>query len=115
SALASDDYESARLALKSMGDVSGHKGETAERIHRMLAAKTIESIRRPHFELLSNTMIAAVRADPGAFEKPLYLNHCSMVYPDRGADWLQSDGELRNPYWGAAMLHCGNTKEVFEK
>lgn len=115
SALASDDYESATLALKSMGVVLGHKGETAERIHTMLAAKTIESIRRPHFELLSKTMIAAVRADPGAFENPLYWNHCSMVYPDRGADWLQFDGELRNPYWGAAMLHCGNTKEVFEK
>jgi Cu(I)/Ag(I) efflux system membrane fusion protein len=36
-----------------------------------------------------------------------------MVYGDTGADWLQANGDLRNPYFGASMLHCGETKEIF--
>lgn len=26
---------------------------------------------------------------------------------DGGGDWLQSGGELLNPYFGSQMLHCG--------
>ena len=59
-------------------------------------------------------MIQAVAADPEAFGRDLYRMHCSMVYPDRGADWLQAGEELLNPYWGAQMLHCGSVKGKIE-
>jgi membrane fusion protein, copper/silver efflux system len=32
--------------------------------------------------------------------------YCPMV-KDGGGDWLQSGGELLNPYYGSEMLHCG--------
>jgi membrane fusion protein, copper/silver efflux system len=32
--------------------------------------------------------------------------YCPMV-EDGGGDWLQSGGELLNPYFGSEMLHCG--------
>jgi Cu(I)/Ag(I) efflux system membrane fusion protein len=35
-----------------------------------------------------------------------------MVYDDRGANWIQQDPELLNPYFGASMLRCGETREV---
>ena len=112
--LAADDFEAAKTSLKWMMGITGHSGAAAGQVHALLAAKTIGDLRRPHFENFSNALIEAVRADPKALGQRLYLNHCSMVYPDRGADWLQAEEELRNPHWGAAMLHCGNRKEVFE-
>ena len=70
----------------------------------------MEALRRPHFETLSNALIAAVQAESGQFSGDIYLMHCPMVYPDRGADWLQPNDNLLNPYFGAMMLTCGEVK-----
>ncbi len=37
--------------------------------------------------------------------------YCPMV-KDGGGDWLQSGGELLNPYFGSEMLHCGEKVQV---
>jgi Cu(I)/Ag(I) efflux system membrane fusion protein len=39
--------------------------------------------------------------------------HCPMALDNQGADWLQKDPELRNPYFGSMMLRCGSTQNVF--
>jgi hypothetical protein len=36
-----------------------------------------------------------------------------MVYPGRGADWLQKDNQLKNPYFGAMMQTCGEVHKEF--
>jgi Cu(I)/Ag(I) efflux system membrane fusion protein len=112
SALASDALDTAKAQAKDMMKVMGHSGALPELLHNMLAAATLEAFRKPYFETLSNTMIAAVKANPDAFAGGLYLMHCPMVYEDRGADWLQSDQKLMNPYYGSMMLHCGELKEA---
>jgi Cu(I)/Ag(I) efflux system membrane fusion protein len=112
SSLAADDFAASQSALKAMMAVTGHSGDVAELIHAMLDARDLEGMRRPYFETLSNLVIAAVKADSALIEGTAYLMNCSMVYPDRGADWLQQDEELLNPYYGAMMLHCGEMKEV---
>jgi Cu(I)/Ag(I) efflux system membrane fusion protein len=112
SALASDALDTAKAKAKDMMKVTGHSGALPELLHNMLAAATLEAFRKPYFETLSNTMIAAVKANPDAFAGGLYLMHCPMVYEDRGADWLQSDQKLMNPYYGSMMLHCGELKEA---
>ena len=110
-ALAADDLEAAKASLDSMIAIVGHAGSLAELIHKLMAAGSLDAMRRPHFETLSNRMVEAVKANPEAFKLTLYRMHCPMVYPDRGADWLQSDEDLLNPYFGARMLHCGEVKE----
>ena len=35
-----------------------------------------------------------------------------MAFDNRGAYWLQEDETVLNPYFGAAMLRCGEMKEV---
>ena len=112
SALASDALDTAKAQAKDMMEVAGHSGALPELLHNMLAAATLEAFRKPYFEPLSNAMIAAVKANPDAFAGGLYLMHCPMVYEDRGADWLQSDQKLMNPYYGSMMLHCGELKEA---
>ncbi|MGY8717850.1 MAG: efflux RND transporter periplasmic adaptor subunit, partial [Verrucomicrobiia bacterium] len=110
-ALAADNLPAAREALSAMMQVTGHQGALPDLIHPLLAADDLDNIRRPHFETISNALIAAVRADPTAFTGDVVLMHCPMVYEDRGADWLQSDETLLNPYFGAMMLTCGNMRE----
>ena len=113
-ALAADDLDAARAGLRAMMDVTGHHGALPDLIHDMLAAETLDAMRRPHFETLSNAMITALRGDPPAFEKPLFLMNCPMVYDDRGADWLQRTDTLANPYFGATMLRCGTVEEEWK-
>ncbi|MDQ8188081.1 efflux RND transporter periplasmic adaptor subunit [Pelagicoccus sp. SDUM812002] len=113
-ALAGDDLEAAKASAKAMMETTGHSGELPALLHDMLAAKSLDALRKPHFEILSNAMIAAAKADPNAFDQSLTVMHCPMVYPNRGADWLQRSEPLQNPYFGAMMLKCGEVKETIE-
>ena len=113
-ALAGDDLAAARLALAEILDALGGVGTLSELAREMQEAKDLESLRRPLFETFSNALIAAVKADAGQFHRSVTLMYCPMVYPDRGAYWLQGDDTLRNPYYGSMMLRCGETMETFK-
>jgi Cu(I)/Ag(I) efflux system membrane fusion protein len=114
SALAGDDLDAAKAEAKAMMEITGHSGSLPEMLHDMLAAETLEALRKPHFETLSNAMIAAAKANPASFNSELIIMHCPMVYGDRGADWLQASEPLLNPYFGAMMLKCGEVKEMIK-
>ena len=109
-ALASDDLAAAKATLKPKMAVTGHSGAVAHLIHTMMSADSLEALRRPSFDQLSQAMITALRADPSVAGRTLYVMHCPMAYNDHGADWLQAAEPLRNPYFGAIMLGCGETK-----
>ncbi|MCB1130265.1 MAG: efflux RND transporter periplasmic adaptor subunit, partial [Verrucomicrobiae bacterium] len=111
-ALAADDLDTAKDAVTAMMDIAGHAGALPKLLHKMMAAETLDELRKPHFELLSNAMITEAKAHPESFNGPLFLMHCPMVYRDRGADWLQRNKPLQNPYFGASMLHCGEVQET---
>ena len=36
-----------------------------------------------------------------------------MAFNDAGAAWLQAGRDIRNPYFGASMLGCGDVREEF--
>ncbi|MBD3345300.1 MAG: efflux RND transporter periplasmic adaptor subunit [Chitinivibrionales bacterium] len=42
-----------------------------------------------------------------------YLAFCPMAFGNEGAYWLQKKKEIRNPYFGASMLKCGEIKESY--
>lgn len=44
-------------------------------------------------------------------EKPLYKVFCSMYDDNKGAYWLSDSKEIKNPYYGASMLSCGEIQE----
>ena len=111
SALAGDDLDKAKKSIKAMISTVGNTSPIAELIHEMLEADSLDQIRRPAFETLSKSLIQAIQGDPSALDGHYYLMHCPMVYDDRGADWLQKNSELLNPYFGDMMLHCGEIKE----
>ena len=110
-ALAADNLDGAKANLNTLMEITGHSGELARLIHTMYGAESLEDIRRPHFETLSNALIAVFKASPEALNNELLIMHCPMAFGDRGADWLQVSEPLRNPYFGAVMLGCGDIKE----
>jgi 6-phosphogluconate dehydrogenase (decarboxylating) len=60
---------------------------------------------REAFGKLSTALIPAVKAAGGI--EGLKLGYCPMV----AAPWLQKDGQVRNPYYGSAMLTCGELRD----
>jgi Cu(I)/Ag(I) efflux system membrane fusion protein len=71
----------------------------------------IEALRKV-FQKVSDVMIAMTNTfDP--LQETIYVQHCPMADNNKGADWLSSEKEIRNPYFGSSMLTCGEvTKEI---
>jgi Cu(I)/Ag(I) efflux system membrane fusion protein len=44
--------------------------------------------------------------------EPVVKMFCPMAFDNQGAVWFQRAGELANPYFGAAMLRCGEPRET---
>jgi len=122
-ALAGDDMGLAATAAKSaieslsqvdMSLLSGEphnvwmarSGGISKALDAIQKAADIDAARKA-FETLSNELIAVVEQFGIAENQQLYRIHCPMSFNNKGADWLQADKEVRNPYFGASMLKCG--------
>jgi membrane fusion protein, copper/silver efflux system len=67
---------------------------------------------REKFRHISMTMIEMTNTF-NPFNKTLYIQHCPMANDNKGADWLSSEKEIKNPYFGKSMLTCGDvTNEI---
>ena len=69
-------------------------------------------IQRDHFKHLSSHLIKAVQQF-GVNEK-VYVEFCPMADNNKGAYWLSKEEKVINPYFGEAMLTCGEVKQVIE-
>jgi membrane fusion protein, copper/silver efflux system len=47
-------------------------------------------------------------------QEPYFRAYCPMAFDDAGAEWLQRDEEINNPYFGASMLRCGEIRAGIE-
>ena len=65
-----------------------------------------------HFKHLSSHLINAVQLF-GINEK-VYVEFCPMADNNNGAYWLSKEEKVINPYFGEAMLTCGEVKQVIE-
>lgn len=69
--------------------------------------------QRETFHALSKLFLGVLRIYGTPGDKTLYLMHCPMAFNNTGASWLQPTRALRNPYFGAAMLMCGEQQQQF--
>ena len=74
------------------------------------SAADIEKLRTS-FQPLSNFFIGIV-AKNGTLGQRLYVQHCPMAFDDQGADWISTESEIFNPYFGSAMLRCGEVTQT---
>ena len=95
-ALAADDFETAVAELEEFAAITD-EATRALAMHA-LEAGGIEEMRA-RFKPLSESL--AEQALPQGFARA----YCPMY--DNGSAWVQRDGPVRNPYYGAFMLTCG--------
>lgn len=63
--------------------------------------------QREHFANLSNNMAALAKAVKLTTD-PIYKQYCPM----KKTNWLSNEKAIKNPYYGNAMLTCGNIAET---
>lgn len=63
--------------------------------------------QREHFATFSNNMIALAKAAKLSGQ-PIYQLYCPM----KKSSWLSSEKVIKNPYYGKAMLTCGNVTQT---
>ncbi|MFP4604193.1 MAG: efflux RND transporter periplasmic adaptor subunit [Bacteroidales bacterium] len=77
-------------------------------------ADDIEEQRNDFIEL-SEAMIELVKNfNTPETEEKLFVQFCPMADNDKGAFWISEENQIRNPYFGDAMLTCGEVKEELE-
>ncbi|PKQ46412.1 mercury transporter [Confluentibacter flavum] len=96
--------ESHTVWMKVMKDLALNTGH-------MEATKDI-SLQRTHFITLSDPMYQILKASKQ--DTSIYYQHCPMANNGKGANWLSKESAIKNPYYGAQMLTCGNTLETIE-
>lgn len=95
-ALAADDFEAAQAQLAEFAQITDVA--TQALANTALAASDIETLRS-NFKPLSESLLA--QELPQGFARA----YCPMY--DNGSSWIQREGPVRNPYYGAFMLTCG--------
>ncbi len=75
------------------------------------SAGDIEKAREA-FSPLSESLYATARQFGTGGSVPLNRFHCPMAFDNRGANWMQSNREVENPYWGSTMFRCGDMTET---
>ena len=66
--------------------------------------------QRAVFSSLSNQLIETANLFRLKFET-VFVVYCPMAIKDKGAYWLSEFEEIKNPYFGDAMLRCGEIKK----
>lgn len=66
--------------------------------------------QRSEFVVFNNTFYKSLKAF-GLAGDSTYYQYCPMADGDKGAYWFSNTKEIRNPYFGDAMLKCGETRE----
>ncbi len=122
-ALAADDYDSAKLMLLSFekqvyayseNPTQQTKEDTFNALVVAVAeannATTIKELRMAFIEI-TNQLYTAVK-NIEYDNDTLYVQFCPMFDNGSGGRWLSLEKNIKNPYFGLAMLTCGNTLEV---
>lgn len=129
-ALVEADPHKAREASKSMLNAIG-KVEMASLDHSahdrwmMLASAMSDALellgntdhleeQREYFSTVSDNILEVAETF-GLLRDKVYRHYCPMAFDNQGAFWLSEFEEIRNPYFGDAMLTCGEVKATYEE
>ena len=76
-------------------------------------ASTSISELRSSFKPLFEEFILLIQL-VGMIDQPLYIEYCPMADNNNGANWISIEPDIRNPYFGASILGCGEVKEEIQ-
>jgi membrane fusion protein, copper/silver efflux system len=109
-ALSTDKIEGVKPAAAAIAKEAEGMGASGEALGK--AAEAMESAAdveaaRTALGPLSDAVIAAATADGWKDVSGVKVGYCPMVKQY----WIQKDGTVSNPYYGSAMLTCGELKD----
>ena len=97
-------------SLQGQSDISSSIETLVYGFQRISKAVSIE-LQREAFIALSEQLIDWASQGKSA-EETLYVQFCPMANNNLGAKWISTEAEIRNPYYGDAMLTCGSVAEL---
>lgn len=125
-ALAGDDLGAFLLAAEDLRSAvglvqeAGLVGESVSAWRRAALAlrlpqgiTDIQDARR-RFEAMSQAVIELERRFGHMGSRDYVLAYCPMAFDNAGAWWMQRGETIANPYFGAAMLRCGEVRGRFQ-
>ncbi len=106
-----------KVDMKQLSDKNAHNHWMSIEKEIKVSANSISNssdikTQRIHFKHLSSHLINAIKLF-GVNEK-VYVKFCPMADSNYGAYWLSKEEKVINPYFGEAMLTCGEVKQVIE-
>lgn len=112
-ALVKGDVAEAKVAANAieLGSKELSNGTSLATIVAKIGSAADIDAQRIAFAELSTNFIERVKAS-GLSSGELYVDYCPMALNDKGASWLSSEKEIKNPYFGENMLTCGDVKET---
>lgn len=63
--------------------------------------------QRTYFVVLNENIVALI-SNFTKLNTAIYVQKCPMANTNKGAIWISGEKEIRNPYFGDAMLTCGS-------
>ena len=78
-----------------------------------LALEATIAAKRKEFEMIAEALWNLTRTVKYSSQK-LYWQYCPMAFNNRGANWVSTEAEIRNPYFGNEMLECGSIQDSLD-
>lgn len=111
----SDSTQTQSAAKDLAGTLANIAGtENVTKMANDMASEGSLSKQRIIFTSLSNELITWFK-NAEITSGSMFVQYCPMANEGEGGYWLASETEIRNPYYGDAMLNCGEVKETIEK
>jgi Cu(I)/Ag(I) efflux system membrane fusion protein len=97
------------IPMGSLGQMEeSHIEKSIEMLNAIAQNEDLEN-QRDHFVVLNENMV--VIAMNVEVATPIYVQKCPMANNNKGAVWLSTEKDIKNPYYGDAMLTCGSVIE----
>lgn len=97
------------IAIGSLGQMEqSHIKKSIEILDAIAQNDKLEN-QRDHYVTLNENMVPIAMNVEGA--TPIYVQKCPMANNNKGAVWLSTEKDIKNPYYGDAMLTCGSVIE----
>ncbi|PVW13489.1 efflux RND transporter periplasmic adaptor subunit [Marixanthomonas spongiae] len=85
----------------------------SKEILKMISESDDLEDQRNHFVGLNQTIIPLFKNMENNSET-IFIQKCPMANSNKGASWLSTEEEIRNPYYGDAMMTCGSVIDSIE-
>lgn len=113
--------EAAHSGLEILEEVSISKQGNMENLHLGKATQMLRNIKeevgldaqRTYFVVLNEHLVPLGKGIENPL-KTMYIMQCPMANNNQGALWISLEKEVKNPYYGEAMLSCGSIVDTIK-